>query len=143
MNLVLITILIGNMTITSYRSIPRQTDSSPWITSIGERVHPHGIAVSPDLLKKHGGPLNYGDVVFVEGYGFKIVNDVMHKSKRQSIDIWVATYAEEKSIGVTGGRIWLVIPTLKEKNIWKEPTSWKSFIVNIVSALRLLLLKAM
>lgn len=50
MKLVIVGLLLGQMTITSYRSIPKQTDSSPHYTSIGEHVHPHGCAVSQDLL---------------------------------------------------------------------------------------------
>ena len=114
MNLLLSALLIGNMTITSYRSIPSQTDSSPWITSIGERVHPHGVAVSRDLLAKNGGPLNYGDLVYIEGFGFKVVNDCMHKRHKQSVDMWVATYKEEKAISVRQGRVWRVRPSKEE-----------------------------
>lgn len=113
MNLVLIPILIGNLVITSYRSVPKQTDSSPYTTSIGERVHPHGVAVSRNLLKRWGGPLDYGDTVYIEGYGFKVVNDCMHERHKNHIDIWVATYEEEKAIGVRRGSLWLVKPVLK------------------------------
>jgi 3D (Asp-Asp-Asp) domain-containing protein len=114
MNLVLVTVFLGTMTVTSYRSVPSQTDSSPWITSIGERVHPHGVAVSRDLLKKNGGPLNYGDTIYVQGYGFKVVNDVMHKRYKRHIDLWVSTYSQEHRIGVRTKDIWLIIPTLEE-----------------------------
>jgi 3D (Asp-Asp-Asp) domain-containing protein len=114
MNLVLVTVFLGTMTVTSYRSVPSQTDSSPWITSIGERVHPHGVAVSRDLLKKNGGPLNYGDTIYIQGYGLKVVNDVMNKRYKRHIDIWVTTYAQEHKIGVRTKDIWLITPTLEE-----------------------------
>lgn len=114
MNLILIPILIGNMMITSYRSVPNQTDSSPFTTSIGERVHPHGIAVSRNLLKRWGGPLDYGDTVYIEGYGVKIVNDCMHERHKNHVDIWVSTAAEEKAIGVKKGNIWLIKAVLQE-----------------------------
>lgn len=113
MRLALAIILIGNLQVTSYRSVKNQTDDSPYVTSIGERVHPHGIAVSRDLLKRWGGPLNYGDTVYVEGFGFKVVNDCMGEGNKQAIDIWVATYKEEKKIGVKHGHVWLVIPKLE------------------------------
>lgn len=96
MNLVLTAILIGNLQVTAYRSTPNQTDSSPWLTSIGERVTVRGLAVSPDLLKKNGGPLDYGDLVYVEGTGYRFVNDVMHPRHKRAIDMWVPTYQEEK-----------------------------------------------
>lgn len=113
MNLVLISVFISSVTITSYRSVPEQTDSSPFITSIGEHVHPHGIAVSRDLLKRWGGPLDYGDMVYVEGFGFKTINDTMNERHRGRIDLWVATYEEEKRINVKRGKIWLVKPIIK------------------------------
>lgn len=126
MNLILTAVFIGTMTVTSYRSVPNQTDSSPWITSIGERVHPHGIAVSRDLLKKNGGPINYGDEIYVEGFGFKVVNDTMNKRYKSSVDIWVRTYAEEKKVGVQNRSLWLIKskevsvcqPAMKRRNIF-------------------------
>ena len=128
MNLVLTALLIGNMTITAYRSIPRQTDASPWITSIGERVHPHGVAVSRDLLVQNGGTLNYGDLVYVEGFGFKVVNDCMHKRHKQAIDIWVATYKEEKAIRFKRGSVWLVKTKMEEPLCQRVMKMFASFV---------------
>ena len=49
--LILIVTLLGNLQVTSYRSVPNQTDNSPYFTSIGERVHPH----DPDRARmRHG-----------------------------------------------------------------------------------------
>ncbi len=98
MKLVLISILIGSLKVTAYRSVPEQTDSSPYITSIGERVNNHGVAVSQDLLKKNGGPIDYGDLLYIHGVGFKVVNDCMAKRHRNSIVIWVSSKAEEQRI---------------------------------------------
>lgn len=109
-DLILVVALVGQLSVTSYRSVPEQTDDSPYITSIGERVHPHGVAVSRDLLKRWGGPLDYGDLVFVEGYGFKVINDCMHERHRSAVDIWVATLEEERKIGTRKGRVWVVRP---------------------------------
>lgn len=110
--MVLLGLLIGPMTITSYRSVPSQTDDSPFTTSIGERVHPHGIAVSQNLLKRWGGPLNYGDVLYVEGIGFKVVNDVMNPRHRDHVDVWVSSFAKERAFSKRWcgkkTRIWLV-----------------------------------
>ena len=127
MKIVLISILIGNMTITSYRSVPEQTDSSPFITATGEHVTPHGVALSRDLLKRWGGPIDYGDYIYIEGHGIKVVNDCMadywcsqyemikgkkrcikKKYIRKHVDIWVKTYKEEKKIGWSKGYISLI-----------------------------------
>lgn len=117
MNLVLITILIGQLSATSYRSVPAQTDDSPFITSIGERVHKHGIAISRDLLRRNGGPLNYGDWVYIEKIGFKVVFDCMHERHKNSIDIWVASLDEERAFHKKFKgqklKVWVVMPVFK------------------------------
>jgi hypothetical protein len=118
--------LIGLLQVTSYRSVPNQTDSTPHHTSTGGHVHEHGIAASRDLLcpaaflkKKvmrthRRGPkcpkdrLHYGDWVYVEGFGLKVVNDCMAARHRRSIDIWVGTFEEEKRVQVRKGEVWRV-----------------------------------
>lgn len=126
MNLIMIAVLIGELTVTSYRSVPQQTDSTPYHTSTGAGVEPGGVAVSRDLLcgacrklhKRCAHPeyekkLHYGDWLYVKGYGFRFVNDCMSNTSsirvkgrvkkrliRNQIDLWVRTYKEEKSVGV-------------------------------------------
>jgi len=95
-NLILTSLLLGNFIVTAYRSVPEQTDSSPFYTSIGEHVHPYGVAVSRNLLKRWGGPLNYGDFIYIEGIGFKVVNDNMNARHTNRVDVWVETYQAEK-----------------------------------------------
>lgn len=90
-------ILLGKMTATSYRSVPEQTDDSPFITASGGRVHRDGVALSRNLLKRWGGPVDYGNIVYIENIGFKVVNDTMNKRHFNHIDIWVKTYKEEQS----------------------------------------------
>lgn len=94
MNSVLTLILVANVTITSYRSVPSQTDSSPFTTSIGEKVCKDGIAVSQDLLKS--GKVKYGDWLYIPGIGLKRVNDCMHHRWTNRADVWVATLQQEK-----------------------------------------------
>lgn len=113
MKLILIAILVGKLTITSYRSVPEQTDDSPFITSTGEHVNPHGVAVSQDLLTKNGGPIDYGDLLYIEGYGFKVVNDTMNIKIKNHLDIWVETKAEEKKVGVKKRKAWIVRANIK------------------------------
>ena len=83
---------LGKMAVTSYRSVPQQTDNSPFVTSVGWRVHRHGIAISRDLFKD----LNYGDLVYIEDIGFKIVNDTMNRRHKQHLDIWVSSFKDER-----------------------------------------------
>ncbi len=92
---VLISVLIGTFTVTSYRSVPSQTDNSPLYTSIGEHVCADGIAVSQDILKQN--KLKYGDWVFVTGVGLKRVNDTMNPRWRNRMDVWVGSKEEEKA----------------------------------------------
>jgi hypothetical protein len=119
---------IGLLQITSYQSVPEQTDSSPFHTSIGEHVHKHGVAASRDLLcpatffkktkirlhKRNAGcpsgRLHYGDWVYVQGFGPKQVNDTMNARHKRSIDLWVGSHAEEKRIQVRKGEVWLMAP---------------------------------
>lgn len=95
-SLALIVLFVGNLHTTSYRSVPNQTDDSPFYTSNGERCNVNGVAVSRDLLNRWGGPLHYGDMLYINGIGWKKVNDVMALRHKKAIDIWVPTYAEER-----------------------------------------------
>lgn len=109
----------SSMVITAYRSIPAQTDSSPNFTSIGDRTHKGGVAISRDLLTRWKGPLNYGDYIYIENLGIYQVNDVMNDTTydkqthkrykiRQHIDIWVSSHNEEKKIGTQQHRVFLI-----------------------------------
>ena len=117
----LILVLLGTMTLTAYRSVPNQTDDTPYVTSTGESVDAQGVAVSQDLLcprafgatKTHKREacyfpdrIHYGDWIYVEGFGPKIVNDTMHTRHAQHVDVWVKTYAQEKAFGLRRGRVW-------------------------------------
>lgn len=126
MKLTVIAVLIGELIVTSYRSIPSQTDSTPFHTSTGAHVEPGGAAVSRDLLcgacrrlhqrcrhPEYEKKIHYGDWLFVTGYGFRFVNDCMSNTSsirvkgrvkkrliRNQIDLWVSSYKEEKSVNV-------------------------------------------
>lgn len=150
MNLTLIAVLVGHLTITSYRSVPNQTDSSPFNTSTGERVSLGGAAISQDLLcgacrklhkrcrhPEYDKKLHYGAVLFVERIGFKIINDCMGKHKRYRIktavglkrvfkrqnewlDIWVGAYEDERGFHRTFGISKHKVWLIQEKHIGKE-----------------------
>ena len=98
------------VTLTSYRSVPNQTDSTPYITSIGHRVSEEGMAVSQDLIRNK--KVCYGDVVLIDsgiGYESRVVNDTMNKRHKNWVDIWVKTYEEEALIGLRKGQTVYVI----------------------------------
>lgn len=102
-------ILLGTLTVTSYRPVAEQTKptcTSRWncSTSIDDGITKFGVAVSQDLLKS--GELHYGDVLYVEGYGNRVVNDTMNIRHKRSIDLMVFTRDEEKAVGVRHIKIW-------------------------------------
>lgn len=104
-------ILIGTMTVTSYRAVPEQTKPEclgrhHCETSINENVSELGCAVSQDLLRSKA--VHYRDVLFIPGIGFRIVNDTMHARIRRHVDIFVYSKAEEKRIGTRHLQIWRV-----------------------------------
>lgn len=124
--MVLAVLISTAATITGYQPIKSQTDNSPTWTSNGDRTTKYGVAVSQDFLKS--GRLHYGDILKVEGFGLRVVNDCMGETrcvewrtengiktckKRipivNSVDLLVFTHAEEKRIGVRKGRIWRII----------------------------------
>jgi hypothetical protein len=110
-------ILLGVLQVTSYRPVPEQTkpectSRNHCRTSIGENFSELGIAASQDLLKS--GEVHYGDCVFVEGYGFHIIDDTMASRITHAFDLPVYTRAEEKKVGVRHLKVWLIEQPQKE-----------------------------
>lgn len=104
-------ILLGVLTVTSYRPTPEQTKPEctnrfHCTTSIDDGVTKFGVAVSQDLLKS--GTVHYGDVLYVEGYGYRVVNDCMGERHRNAIDLMVLTRQDEKAIGVRHKKVLLI-----------------------------------
>jgi 3D (Asp-Asp-Asp) domain-containing protein len=104
-------ILLGTLTVTSYRPIAAQTKPDckgrfNCTTAIDDGITKYGLAVSQDMLKD--GRVHYGDSIYVDGYGWKIVNDCMAARHRDSVDIMVFTKAEEKAVGVRHLKVWVV-----------------------------------
>ena len=81
---------------TMYHPVEEQCDDTPLITADGSKIDPYKvsnwnwIAVSQHMLTRNGGPLNYGDTVYVFGTkhkdGMYIVKDCMNKRKTNQID---------------------------------------------------------
>lgn len=117
MKLLIAAIFLSNMQVTAYQPKAEYTDSSPCITANGKPVHMDGVAISRDLHVRYGGALDFGDAVFIEGIGIKIVNDVMHSRFRNSIDVFVWTEKEET-------KIWKMFGLRKQK-VWKIKTQEK------------------
>ena len=85
------------VTVTMYHPVRQQTDSTPNILADGTRIRLHKaseykfIAVSRNLLKRHGGFLDYGDFIVLKGTdgkdGVYQVKDTMNKRFVNRIDI--------------------------------------------------------
>ena len=85
------------VTVTMYEPVSYQTDSTPNMLADGTRIRVHKaseyrfIAVSRNLLKRHGGWLDYGDFVLLKGTNHKDgvyqVRDTMNKRFVNRIDI--------------------------------------------------------
>lgn len=104
-------VLIGLLTLTSYRPVPAQTKPNctsrfSCTTSIDDGITMFGVAASQDLLKS--GVLHYGDVILVEGYGYRIVNDTMGKRNTKAVDLMVFTKAQERQVGTRHAKVWKI-----------------------------------
>ena len=81
---------------TMYHPVEEQCDNDPLITADGSRIDPYNvsswnwIAVSQHMLTRNGGPLNYGDTVYIFGTehkdGMYVIKDCMNKRKTNQID---------------------------------------------------------
>tara|TARA_R100000995_G_C3440970_1_gene103324 strand:+ start:278 stop:829 length:552 start_codon:yes stop_codon:yes gene_type:complete len=81
---------------TMYHPVEEQCDDTPLITADGSKIDPHKvsnwnwIAVSQHMLTRNGGPLNYGDTVYIFGTkhkdGVYVIKDCMNKRKTNQID---------------------------------------------------------
>jgi 3D (Asp-Asp-Asp) domain-containing protein len=111
-------LLLGILTATSYRPVPAQTkptclDRHHCETANGENVSELGVAVSQDFL--NSGVLHYGDCLYIDGVGFRLVNDCLNSRYRKSVDVFVYTRREERQFGVRHLKVWLVKPPNKTK----------------------------
>ena len=90
-----------DVTVTMYNPSPEQTDSTPNQTADGTIINPERaseyryIALSRDLLRRWGGPFNYGDYVVIEGAGIYSgvyqVKDTMSPRFTNRVDILRST----------------------------------------------------
>jgi 3D (Asp-Asp-Asp) domain-containing protein len=87
--------------ITAYSSTTDQTDSTPFITASGRRVRPGIVAVSRDLKDI----LDFGQIVYLEGVGYFVVEDVMHERWTNRVDIWYPSRLKALHFGVKQGTL--------------------------------------
>ena len=90
-----------HVTVTMYQPVSYQTDSTPNILADGTRIRTREaskykfIAVSRNLLKRHGGFLDFGDFILLKGTDLKDgvyqVRGVMNKRFVNRIDILEST----------------------------------------------------
>lgn len=104
-------VLLGVLQVTSYRPTPAQTkpecrDRWHCETSIGDGITKYGVAVSQDMLKT--GEVHYGDILCIDNYGCRVVNDCMGDRARRAIDLLVFTRTEEKAVGVRHLEVYLL-----------------------------------
>jgi 3D (Asp-Asp-Asp) domain-containing protein len=104
-------ILLGLLTVTSYRATPAQTrpgckNNHECTTSIGENVSGLGVAVSPDMLAS--GRVHYRDCLYLPGIGYRIVDDTTNQRLHNTVDVFVYDKAAEKKFGVKHLRVWLI-----------------------------------
>ena len=118
-NMIAHMLLLGTLTITSYRATPAQTKPEctgrdRCRTSIDENVSELGVAVSQDLLAS--GAVHYRDVVYIDGIGYRIVNDCLNARIRNSFDVFVYRKAEEKAFGVRHLKVWVLLSPENENH---------------------------
>ena len=104
-------LLLGILTATSYRPVPAQTkpectSRDHCRTANNENVSELGVAVSQDFLDS--GRLHYGDCLYIDGVGFRVVNDCLNRRYKESVDVFVYTLKEERAFGVRHLKVWLI-----------------------------------
>jgi 3D (Asp-Asp-Asp) domain-containing protein len=111
-------ILLGTLTATSYRAVPEQTkpectSRNHCRTANNENVSELGVAVSQDYLD--AGTIRYGDCLYIDGVGFRLVNDCLNRRYTKRVDVFVYTRAEEQKFGVRKLKVWLIKASPKTK----------------------------
>ena len=108
---------LGDMTVTIYHAVPSQTDSTPMITASGFNLEGKNIeslrvcALSRDLLSRWGGPINYGDKIYIELpepelSGWWTVQDTMASRWTNHVD--------------------LLVPTSRKGGKWLQVEAWRN-----------------
>lgn len=88
---------VGAVKATTYYPVPEQTDDTPLITASGHKIDPGNasnhrwVAVSRDLHSRWGGPLSFGEKIYITGVGkydgVYTVMDTMNRRWSNRVDI--------------------------------------------------------
>ncbi len=111
--------------VTMYQPVYPQTDDTPNITADGTKIRISKasnykfVALSRNLLKRWGGPFDYGDLVLIKGTkhkdGVYHVRDTMNPKWVNVVDILESTHVEPYKF--TGVHIYKLNWLTKEKEI--------------------------
>ena len=111
--------------VTMYQPVYPQTDMTPNITADGTRIRISRasdykfVALSRNLLKRWGGPFDYGDLILIKGTehkdGVYHVRDTMNPKWVNVVDILESTHVEPYKF--TGVHIYKLNWLTKEKEI--------------------------
>jgi len=96
---------------TAYNSEENQTDSTPFITASGERVHDGTLALSRDMIRAENemmkrmgynptATITYGDTVDLIYVKRMVVHDTMNKRYTNRADIWMDSINDAREWGV-------------------------------------------
>lgn len=98
------------VTITAYTSDVVWTDNEPFVTATGRWVGPGTIALSRDLLETYtpGAPFDFGDRVWIPGFGEFRVDDTLNRRWTRRVDIWLASGHEARRHGLQQGRLYAI-----------------------------------
>lgn len=93
-------------TVTAYSAEVKQCDSDPRVAASLKKVRPGTVAVSRDLFAKGW---TFGRKIYIEGHGIYEINDLMHKRKKKSIDVFIGDTKAAKNFGVKNVTVSLIM----------------------------------
>lgn len=93
------------LTVTAYSPTVGQTDSTPFITASNSRVRDGIVAVSRDLYSKGW---QFGEKVYVKGMGVYTIEDLMHRRKKNQVDIFMFDTQDALEFGRRKMRVYLL-----------------------------------
>lgn len=93
--------VVPDITVTSYTSLERLTDSTPNITATGKECSLETIALSRELISRYhaSAPYDYGDEVFIL-LGPYNIEDTTNKRFNRRADIWLSSLDESLVFGL-------------------------------------------
>lgn len=84
--------------VTAYTASVEECDDTPNITASNKRVKVGYIALSRDIEKDFG--YKFGDIIIIQGIGYFIFEDRMHKRKTRQVDIFMLSKKSALKFGV-------------------------------------------